>query len=466
MYKLIAIIFIISISLVNSTNAQTKGCIEGNCKNGWGIFEYFVGDIYQGRYEGYFSNSKRNGKGIFYYSNDDKYQGSWVNGRPDGLGAKISKGGKIKSGIWSKGKLTARLKKELIIQCLSGTCTDGLGKSKDNYGNIYKGTFLNGQYSGYGEMTYNNGERFKGIWQKGVPHGQGSYYFRNGHVNTGKFESGKYAENKMKIWALIVGVADYPYFNNLSYTTQDAKLVYSFLRSIEGGAVPENQIKLLLDNDATAFNIMNTAADLYEQSDSNDLILFYFAGHGKNGAFLPSDYDGNEGNLLHHGLINSLLKDSPAKYKLCAIDACHSGSFDINLVLSYKDYLNSYKTNGEDALVTLTRSTKSIRERIKDYYNSFNGIKSGLAVIMSSASEEISLEANKLKQGVFSYYFIQAMKGAANIADENGKKDNLIDITELFQFIEKNVRTFTFGFQHPLIYGQYDKHMPIGLLKR
>ena len=83
---------------------------------------------------------------------------------------------------------------------------------------------------------------------------------------------------------------------------------------------------------------------------------------------------------------------------------------------------------------------------------------------MSSASEEISLEANKLKQGVFSYYFIKAMQGAANQADEIGKKDNVIDISELFQFIEKNVRKFTFGFQHPLIYGQYDKDMPIGLL--
>ena len=136
------------------------------------------------------------------------------------------------------------------------------------------------------------------------------------------------------------------------------------------------------------------------------------------------------------------------------------------MVLSYKEYLNSYKINGEEALVSLTRSTKNIRERIKDYYNSFNGIKGGLALIMSSASEEISLEANKLKQGVFSYYFIQAMKGAANKADINGKKDNIIDITELYEFVEKNVRNFTFGFQHPLIFGQYDKHMPVGIMKK
>ena len=231
--------------------------------------------------------------------------------------------------------------------------------------------------------------------------------------------------------------------------------------------MPEEQIELLLDKDATAFNIMNTAADLYEQAGTNDLIIFYFAGHGKNGAFLPYDYDGKEGNLLHHGLVNSLLKDSPAKYKLCAVDACHSGSFDMDVVSSYRDYLDRFNTNSDEAFASApTRSTRSVRERIKDYYSSFDGVKGGLAVIMSSASEEISLEANKLKQGVFSYYFIQAMKGAANKEDENGKKDNVIDVEELYKFIEQNVRNFTYGFQHPLIYGEYDKHMPVGLLKR
>jgi hypothetical protein len=461
-----AFIFMLLLGVISSSFAQDKGCLEGNCENGWGVYEYYVGDIYQGRYEGNFLEGKRSGKGKFIYSNTDKYQGSWLNGRPHGLGVKISKSGKVKSGTWAEGKLVARQKKEISNECLVGTCKEGYGKSKDSRGNVYNGEFLKSQYSGFGEMRFNNGDRYKGYWKNNVQHGQGSYYFNNGHVNTGDFANGRYTHNKMKIWALVVGVADYKNFNKLKYTTRDAQRVYAFLRSVEGGAVPEDQVSLLLDEDATAFNIMNTAADLYEQADTNDLIIFYFAGHGKNGAFLPYDYDGNEGNLLHHGLVNSLLKDSPAKYKLCAVDACHSGSFDMNSVMSYQDYLKRYETEGEDALVATTRSTKNIRDRIKDYYRSFDGIKGGLAVIMSSASEEISLEANKLKQGVFSYYFIQAMKGAANRDGENGKKDNVIDITELYKFIEKNVRNFTYGFQHPLLYGDHDKHMPIGLLKR
>jgi hypothetical protein len=459
-----SLVYLLSLTTIS---AQDKGCVEGNCENGWGVNNYYIGQTYQGRYEGNFLDGKRHGKGKFLYANGTIYDGNWKAGKPSGLGARISKDGTVESGTWAEGRLVKVQKARVKLDCLVGDCETGYGKSKDATGNVYTGNFEKGQYSGYGEMRYKNGDRYQGHWKSGLLDGKGSYYFNNGHVNTGAFSEGKFLHNKMKIWAVVVGIADYEAAPKLNYTTRDAQRVYAFLRSVAGGAVPEEQITLLLDQEATAFNIMNTAADLYEQADSNDLIIFYFAGHGKSGAFLPFDYDGTNNKLLHHGLVNSLLKDSPAKYKLCAVDACHSGSFDMNTVISYKEYIERQRKNPEsmDGAIAMTRSTKNIRERIKKYYKSFDGVKGGLAVIMSSASEEISLEANKLQQGVFSYYFIQAMKGAANQVDENGNKDNVIDVQELYEFIEKNVRNFTYGFQHPLIYGNYDEHMPVGLLK-
>ncbi|MGH1335834.1 MAG: caspase family protein [Aureispira sp.] len=467
MYRILLISSLFCFLNVMAAFGQDKGCVEGNCENGWGVNNYYIGKTYQGRYEGNFLNGKRDGKGKFAYANGAIYDGSWKEGKPNGLGARVFKDGKIESGVWEAGRLVKRQKDKSVLNCLVGNCKEGYGKSKDKKGNVYTGNFEKGQYSGYGEMRYQNGDRYQGHWKNSVLEGKGSYYFNNGHVNTGAFAEGKFLHNKMKIWAVVVGIADYAKAPKLNYTTRDAQRVYAFLRSVGGGAVPEDQIKLLLDEEATAFNIMNTAADLYEQADSNDLIIFYFAGHGKSGAFLPFDYDGTSARLLHHGLVNSLLKDSPAKYKLCAVDACHSGSFDINTVISYKEYIERQRSQPEslDGAIGMTRSTKNIRDRIKNYYKSFDGVRGGIAVIMSSASEEISLEANKLQQGVFSYYFIQAMKGAANKADENGSKDNVIDVQELYQFIEKNVRNFTYGFQHPLIYGNYDEHMPVGLLK-
>ena len=66
--------------------------------------------------------------------------------------------------------------------------------------------------------------------------------------------------------------------------------------------------------------------DIFLRADENDVILFYFSGHGVPGAFLPVDFDGYDNRLEHYQLRDALLA-SRAKHKLVIADACHSGSF-------------------------------------------------------------------------------------------------------------------------------------------
>ena len=49
-FKKILMLSLLSITSLTMVNAQekTKGCVEGNCENGWGIYEYYVGSVYQG----------------------------------------------------------------------------------------------------------------------------------------------------------------------------------------------------------------------------------------------------------------------------------------------------------------------------------------------------------------------------------------------------------------------------------
>ncbi|MEN9333914.1 MAG: hypothetical protein RLY35_1094, partial [Bacteroidota bacterium] len=56
-------------------------------------------------------------------------------------------------------------------------------------------------------------------------------------------------------YALIVGVSDYPYVKPLNFAEEDALLFFEFLRSNAGGKVPENHIKLLLNEQATHANV-------------------------------------------------------------------------------------------------------------------------------------------------------------------------------------------------------------------
>ncbi len=125
---IVSIGFLFFITTVAS--AQQKGCVEGNCENGWGIYEYYVGKTYQGRYEGNFSAGKRQGKGKFYYASGELYDGMWLNGRPHGMGAKFSKKGEMVSGTWEEGKLVKKHNNRVVLDCLVGNCKKGYGKSR------------------------------------------------------------------------------------------------------------------------------------------------------------------------------------------------------------------------------------------------------------------------------------------------------------------------------------------------
>lgn len=435
-------------------------CLQGDCSNGWGRFLDDKGRVY----EGYFKDGERNGKGVFYYSNGDRYEGEWSKGLPHGNGIRYYADGTAQGGRWEKGQLTAETKNiRPAAKCLQGDCVNGFGSWEDDQGRRYKGNFKNNLFEGFGEMHYPNGERYKGNWSKGLPHGLGTRYYRDGHFDNGNWANGRF-ENAFRTWVLLVGVADYPNFPKLTYTVNDVDKVFAFYRSDEGGNVPEYNPKnpdrggiiKLTNEQATRRNIYNALATISEQADSSDLIVFYFAGHGMEGAFLPYDYNGaTQENRVEHSMVGTLLNDSKAKFKLCVADACHSGSF----FMTYKEY----QENG-NKMPEMTMRTLSARERMNLIYQAFGRSKGGFAIIMSSASEEISLEAHKLQQGVFSYCFIQALRG---FADTDG--DNIVSVSELYKFIYDHVRQYTYRFQNPMINEAeldgkpvYDPKMPVG----
>jgi hypothetical protein len=427
-------------------------CVEGDCENGVGIFKQYIGDQLISTYKGHFQNSQWDGFGKLITKKGDIYEGEWSEGRLHGKGTLIKADGTVETGQFTNGTLSEADKRVVPqSECLEGNCNTGQGKSRGYKGHVYQGTFVKGALTGFGTITYPNGDRYEGACDRGLPSGDGSMYRRNGRVETGIWDMGRPTFEVIKIWALVVGVADYDNFPKLNFTNNDADKFYRHLISPEGGHVPSEQTKFLKDKEATAFNITNAMADLFEQADTSDLIIFYFAGHGLPGAFLPVDYQEDGSNQLLHTSINNLIMDSPAKFKLIIADACHSGSF----ALSYNDY----KDHDYQLPPGSDRSDISLRDKIKAFYKSFENVKGGIAIMMSSASEEISLEATILGQGVFSYYIIQGLKGQANT---NG--DTYVSVKELFDYVSKYVGKFTYGFQTPGIEGDYDENMPVGIV--
>ena len=228
----------------------------------------------------------------------------------------------------------------------------------------------------------------------------------------------------------MVGVSSKTHLAAVRYTDDDAYRIFGFLKSPEGGAIPDEQIRILIDEAATRSNVLSAMQEVFYKAGPEDLVIMYFSGHGLPGQFLPIDYNGAE-NQISHEEINGILRSSSARFKLFIADACHSGG----MITSRGDVSESI---------------------IKEYYAGLAKADPGTALIMSSKSQETSLEASGLRQGVFSYYLIRGMKGEA---DRN--KDMLVSVQELYEFVYHNVRQYTRNMQSPVIQGTYDPNMPV-----
>lgn len=233
----------------------------------------------------------------------------------------------------------------------------------------------------------------------------------------------------LNTWAVIVGIAHYDYFPSLRYTDDDAYQFYAFLRSPEGGALNEKNIRLLIDADATRENIIDSMSKLFLNANQNDRIIFYFSGHGLKDSFLPHDSNGKENRLFHQDIIR-IIRKSKANSKLVLGDACHSGG-----ILS---------------------ENFNINEQYSNFYNSENNV----TLIMSSKINEVSFDNEGLRSGVFSKYLIKGLKGEAD-HDNN----RVITIKELYEYVLGKVRAFTNNKQSPIINEKYNEDMIIAKIR-
>lgn len=431
--------------------AQYK-CLSGNCFNGYGTAVFPSG----GKYIGDFLEGKIHGKGIFYFSDGNKYIGNWHDQYREGDGRFVFANGDEYFGEFHLNKFSGRG----VMKYANGNRYEGEWQENWQHGqgifvfvngDRYEGQFVMGYFEGSGRMDYADGSRYEGQWYKGKRQGQGALYYADGRQMAGQWtndslddetESVKSVEvafekvdkdPKVKIWAVIVGAARYIHMPVLRYTDDDAYQIYAFLKSPEGGALPDNQVKVLIDEDATRKNVISTMRMVFSRADDNDVVMLYFSGHGLPGAFLPIDFDGYN-NKLTHVEIKDVLRQSRAKHKLVIADACHSG--------------------------TLFAAKTPLESTLKKYYQAFEDAKGGMALLMSSKGEEYSLEDGGLRAGIFSHFLVRGLKGEA---DTN--VDNLVTIKELFVFIHRQVRLYTANAQTPSLSGNYDEGMPVGVVR-
>lgn len=194
----------------NIDETVKKGGVNGDVKNGWGVYIYDDGSIY----EGYFKRGEKDGYGKYTMTDGSIYQGEFQKDRFEGYGVLTEPDGNKVEGLFEHGRFAGALKNQ--NGCISGDCYSGYGVLADNEktyfgefkegkqhgmgrlvqkdGMVYEGSFVRGNLEGYATITYPDSLRPDGLIKYtgevfgGDANGYGAMFFKDGSVYYGHFE--------------------------------------------------------------------------------------------------------------------------------------------------------------------------------------------------------------------------------------------------------------------------------------
>ena len=219
-------------------------------------------------------------------------------------------------------------------------------------------------------------------------------------------------------WAVIIGIDEYQNISNLDYAVNDAESVKEML--INQFSYDEENVKLLINENANKINIEQTLSDISLLAGENDRILVFFAGHGETmslpdggemGYLLP--VDGRQENLYASAIPMNDLKDlsnmSKAKHMLFLIDACYGG-------------LAAVGSRGLEPAKT------------PNYIEKISNIKSR-QIITAGGKDEKVFEKSEWGHSAYTKNLLSALEDG--LADSNG--DGYITADELGDYLSEKV---------------------------
>lgn len=212
-----------------------------------------------------------------------------------------------------------------------------------------------------------------------------------------------------KTYLVSVGISDYPGTeNDLRLPSVDATSMRDLYRKNKGSVT-----KLLIDSEATISGILSAMKTTFAAAGTDDIVVFYFAGHGSQGKFRA--YDGD----LTYDRIRAVFANCKAKNKMIFADACHSGKMR-----------TTGKAKGKNT--------------------------SKVMLFLAARASETSLEYSNMNNGLFTTCLLDGLKGAAD-----DDRNRIITAKELFKFVSKNVKKMSNNTQHPVMWGNFPDTMPV-----
>lgn len=349
----------------------------------------------------------------------------------------------------------------------SGQCAGGYAEGKgtakhfvrDSLEQIVEGTYSSGKLSGFGKVTISKGGKYEGEFRSGKFHGQGIFVEPNGKTAEGIWEQGNFVKeakvnlnlkdsadrlseqssakndskgeqvtlnpNQLKVTnkisdgvAIIIGIQNYKRLAKADFAEQDATKFAEYAHRALG--IPKNKIKVLTEADADQAALLKTFRNwlpLNVSKGKTEVFVFY-SGHG-----LPS-VDGKSLYFLPHGVDQDLLDETAIDQRkvFAAIQLTQPKSVTMFIDSCY----SGQSRNGSQ----LISGAKPVALK-----NSNLGYPPEFTVFTASASDQISSASNDLQHGIFSFYLMKGMEGAADI-----NNDGNITFGEMQEYLNENVQ--------------------------
>lgn len=221
-------------------------------------------------------------------------------------------------------------------------------------------------------------------------------------------------------YVVSVGISDYQNINDLRFTENDVALFNEVLDS------QNVHIVSLVGSDATHMNVLKTLRDTFAKATSDDIVIFFFSGHGYEGGFCCYDMRPNShmGGLSYQEM-QIILRNCRAGSKLIFADACFSGGLS-----KQRTQLQVQAVSNNDVIF-----------------------------LLSSKLDETSLELPQGPSGLFTYFLV---KGLAGYADMN--TDGVISLNEIYKYVYTEVTDYADQIphnQHPTLWKKGDVDLPV-----
>lgn len=258
-------------------------------------------------------------------------------------------------------------------------------------------------------------------------------------------------ERRRKIWAVIIGINNYPNVRHLKYAVNDANAVYDHL--VNYNKIPSENVLLLLNEDAKLTKLRSTLGTyLKNKAGKEDMVIIYFAGHGATEKDVTSpDGDGLEKYLLPYdvdpkdlyatalpmGEISRIFTRIQSERLIFIADSCYSGA-----------------SGGR------TIKIAEIRANISDAFLDRIAAGRGKIILTASGASEVSEEKENLQHGVFTYFLLEGLRGNADT-----DRDGLITVDEVYRYVSNRVPEVTDQAQHPVKKGTVEGQLVLGFIE-